>query len=118
MSEVKRLIGVGGGVFNHHQRRIGGNRLQAVTFFLLDVGQQTHPTGIGDNKIEETFNHVETCHHIGQVLHEILPDLLRRVLGFLAGHLQKGEDDKRQVTFKFLLRGTELHQSAGHFLPI
>ena len=118
VSQVQRLVRVGGGVFYHHQRRGIRYGRQAPVLVLLDLVQQAHPAGISDDQIQETLDDIEAGDHVRQVLDQILSEILCGVLRLLAAHLQEGEHDECQLSLKFLLCGAQLNHRLRHLLPI
>ena len=100
MSQVQGLVGIGAAVFYHHQ----GGRLcdgyESVFGILTDGLQQAYPTGWLDAEVEETLHHIEPTHHRGQMAHQILTDILGRILRFLAAYTQEGEHHQGQFSLK------------------
>ena len=59
MSEVKRFVGVGRRILNHHQGRVVVSLFLSVFRVGIDVRQQLKPCRLCNHEVEESLNHVE-----------------------------------------------------------
>ena len=85
--------------------------LRAEVLVAVDGSEQREPRALAYAEVEEALHDVELLHGLA-VLRQPLANLLGRQLGRLAGRLDEGEYDQRQVAFKLAARLLQLQ----HFL--
>ena len=104
MAKVEGLVGVGGRIFDHHQRTFISDRDDAIIFSAGDMGKHLIPETRLNDQVKEALYHVET-RHSWLVFHK--PPAYSRTdsLGRLACSLHPRENDNSEVALKLLLCG-------------
>ena len=102
MPEMQGLVGVGRGIFHHHERRILIGMLYAEIGSVHDVLKHRVPECRLDHQIKEPFYHVETVDS-GLVLHKPVAYFSTHGFRTFACGLHPGEHNNRKVAFKLFL---------------
>ena len=108
VAEVERLVGVGRRIFDHHQRRVGGGRGDAVAR-VRGLGKHAGPVALGQRQVQEAFDDLERG-YLGQSLHDGGAYLGPGDVGRLLRQFQQREDDHRVVAVLVLAGHVDLNR--------
>ncbi len=118
VAEVQGLVGIGAGVFYHHQRAVLRDGLEAEAGVLADGLEQGYPLLRTNAEVEEALHDVVCADDFWQSLHELLTYLLRRSVGSLVAHLGERKADDCQLSLKLWPGLLQLHHLLLNWLPV
>jgi len=101
MSQVKGLVGVGGGVFDHDHFGVVFRTFHAVIFIFNGLPEKVEPYAVVQGDIQETIDDVKAS-HFGGVGPEVCAECTGHFCRAFPGGLYHGKDHQGQIPFEFL----------------
>ena len=117
VAQVEGLVGVGRGIFNHHERTLVRGLPLAPFRVGVDLAKQVEIGRSGHHEVEESLHHIEAA-HLRTVVLEPVAHLRGRFLRLLVGELQQREHHQCEVALKVCLSLLQRHHLLGYLLPI
>ncbi len=117
MAEVQRLVGVGAGIFHHHQRAVGAGFGDTEIIVGHNGGQYAVPHLGVDLDVEEAFHHV-VVGHCRLVFLEPFADFFGYGLGAFACGFHPGENNKCVAAAEFAAGGLQAYAAGFGFQAV
>ena len=117
MSQMKRFVGVGRRILNHHQWRVVSSSHDTVLLVRMNAIQQFYPRRGGNGQVQEALNDIKCCNR-RLVCLQVFTDFLGRLLRSFLGHTEEREYNQREMSLKFFLGFLQLHLCGRNILSV
>ena len=117
MAQMKRFVGVGGGILYHPERRGLVVGRHTVALRCVHVLQQGGPRRGGETDVQEAAHHIVSVYGVAVLLH-IAAHLFRRVSGLLVREPQEREHHQRDGTLVVAACALQLYHAVLDIGPV